>query len=271
VQGLLHPYVDGELAAAEQLRVEAHLIECEECRTGYQHLREVVDIVRGSQPLYPVRADLSLKLESIVEDRRSRSGQHRRYRVAAVIGVFAATLVAFAVVPGFGQKRFTSFAADTHREYAQGSLRLGVTSDEPAVVSNWLKSHLPFHLSLPDFAGELPASKNYSLVGAGMIEFDGQDVAYLAYTMAEHRISLLVSSDVNIAPVGGETYASGKLLFHFSSEKGLKLITWRDRGLSYALVSDVQVGGAKSCVVCHGASEERRKFEDLHRLDSDER
>jgi anti-sigma factor RsiW len=271
VQGLLHSYVDGELPATEQLRVEAHLVECEECRVEYQHIREVVDVVRGSQPLYPARADLSVNLESIVEDHRSSAGRRRRYRVSAVIGAFAATLVAFAVVPGLGHKPFTSFAADTHREYAHGALRLGVTSDEPAVVSTWLKSHLPFHLSLPDFAGELPASKSYSLVGAGMIKFGGQDVAYLAYTMADHPISLLVSSNANIAPASGETYTSGKLLFHFSSEKGLKLITWRDRGLSYALVSDVQVAGAKSCVVCHGSSEERRKFEDLHRLNTEER
>ena len=82
VQGLLHPYVDGELPAAEQLRVEAHLVECEVCRVEYQHVREVVDIIRGSQPLYPARAELSIKLESIVEDQRLSAGRRRRHRVA---------------------------------------------------------------------------------------------------------------------------------------------------------------------------------------------
>jgi hypothetical protein len=72
----------------------------------------------------------------------------------------------------------------------------------------------------------------------------------------------MVSSRASILPaVGGETYVSGKLQFHFSSESGLKLITWRDRGLSYALVSDIQVAGALSCIVCQGATEDRRKFE----------
>ena len=97
------------------------------------------------------------------------------------------------------------------------------------------------------------------------MQFDGQDIAYLAYTMEGRPISLLVSSSANVLPSSGEAFTSGKLVFHFSSEDGLKLITWRDRGLSYALVSDVQIEGAQSCVVCHGAESERQKFENLLR------
>ena len=97
------------------------------------------------------------------------------------------------------------------------------------------------------------------------MHFDGQEVAYLAYRMEGRPISLLVSSSAEVLPSSGQAYTSGKLTFHFSSEQGLKLITWRDRGLSYALVSDVQVEGAQSCVVCHGAESERDKFENLLR------
>jgi anti-sigma factor RsiW len=182
-------------------------------------------------------------------------------------GAFAVTMLLFAALPMRLTPRFTSFAAETHLQYAQGALPLSVASSEPVVVSAWLAGHLPFHLSLPNFAPENGAPKSYSLVGARTMEFKGQQVAYLAYTMAEHPISLFVASNSRVSSSEkGEAYTSGKLLFHFSNEKGLKLITWEDRGLSYALVSDVQVEGAQSCVVCHGSEQERRKFENLRRV-----
>lgn len=268
-RGWIHLYVDGELGAREQLEFEAHLFECGNCRAEYDSVRQVVDTVRGSKPLYPAGALLPVKVREILESDRSKRQRRIRVRATMMAASFAATILLFAVLPTLRSQRFTSFAAETHLEYAQGSLPLGIASDQPDVVSAWLQTHLPFHLGLPNFASQTPGGpKSYSLVGARLMQFDGQDVAYLAYTMETRPISLLVSSNARVMPSGGEAYTSGKLVFHFSSEKGLKLITWRDRGLSYALVSDVQVEGAQSCIVCHGSKTERQKFENLLRLES---
>jgi len=49
----------------------------------------------------------------------------------------------------------------------------------------------------------------------------------------------------------------------FSSAQGLRVITWKDKGLAYAQVSDLDVKGAESCIICHGAEGGRRKFEGL--------
>jgi mono/diheme cytochrome c family protein len=76
-------------------------------------------------------------------------------------------------------------------------------------------------------------------------------------------ISLLISSSSRIMPSGGESYHSGGLTFYFSAEPGLRIITWKDKGLTYAQVSDLDVQGAESCAICHGAEGERRKFEGL--------
>jgi len=64
-------------------------------------------------------------------------------------------------------------------------------------------------------------------------------------------------------PESGEKYQSGGLTFYFSSEAGLRIISWEDRGLTYAQVSDLSAKGAESCVICHGAEGERQKFEGL--------
>jgi anti-sigma factor RsiW len=86
------------------------------------------------------------------------------------------------------------------------------------------------------------------------------DVAYLAYSMNRRPISLLVTSASQVKPGGGQTFRTGGIEFHFSSERGLRLITWSDRGLSYALVSDPGVTGAESCVICHGSTADRKKI-----------
>jgi anti-sigma factor RsiW len=264
----LHGYIDGELEPAKQLAFEAHLSDCADCSAEYDRVRQVVDVVRGARPLYPAPAALSPKLQTLVQRSQDHGRRRRTFRLTAMIGAFAATILLFAILPMRLSQRFTSFAAETHLRYAQGALPLGVSSQDSTIVSAWLQAHLPFHLSLPNFPANAGVTKSYSLVGARSMRFDGHDIAYLAYTMGEHPISLLVSSSADVIPSGGAAYTSGNLLFHFSSEKGLKLITWRDRGLSYALVSDVQVSGAESCVVCHGSDQERRKFENLLKLES---
>jgi hypothetical protein len=54
---------------------------------------------------------------------------------------------------------------------------------------------------------------------------------------------------------------SGGLTFFLESVAGLNVITWTDKGLTYALASDLEVSGERSCLVCHGSPEERRKIE----------
>jgi hypothetical protein len=95
------------------------------------------------------------------------------------------------------------------------------------------------------------------------MQYRGDDLAYLAYEMDGKPISLLISSSSRVAPSGGENYQAGGLMFYFSSDQGLRIITWKDKGLTYAQVSDLDVKGAESCAICHGAEGEYRKFEGL--------
>jgi anti-sigma factor RsiW len=160
-----------------------------------------------------------------------------------------------------GRSGYEQFAAQAHRDYARGAFPLDVASSQPQVVSDWLEPRVPFHLTLPNYPEGGP--KRYTLAGARLMQYRGEDVAYLAYEMDRKPISLLISSSSRVMPSGGETYQSGGLTFYFASEQGLRIITWRDRGLTYAQVSDLDVKGAESCVICHGAEGERRKFEGL--------
>jgi hypothetical protein len=41
------------------------------------------------------------------------------------------------------------------------------------------------------------------------------------------------------------------------------VITWSDRGLTYALVSDLDERGQQSCIVCHEGTKDRDFIEPL--------
>lgn len=254
-------YVDRELAGAEALELEAHLTECTACRQAYEQLRETVDVLRGARPLYEAPERSFTAVESMVAGWERRQVRRRWAPWAAA----AALLLAVVGVAWFSTARsgYEVFAARAHQGFARGAFPLDVSSSEPRVVSAWLEPRVPFHLSLPNYPEGGP--KRYSLAGARLMQYRGEDVAYLAYEMDRKPISLLISGSPRITPAGGESYQSGGLTFHFSSEQGLRIITWTDKGLAYAQVSDLNVKGAESCAICHGAERERRKFEDLRK------
>jgi cytochrome c553 len=91
------------------------------------------------------------------------------------------------------------------------------------------------------------------------MQYRGKDVAYLSYEMNHKPILLLISSSSGIKPSGDESYQSGRasLLLPFGS--GLAHHHLERQG------SDLDAKGADSCVICHGAEGERRKFEGISR------
>lgn len=251
-------YVDREVSGAEALEFEAHLTDCAECRRVYDDMRETVDAVRGARPLYDVPDESFAAVQSLVSEWQGRQGQRRWMTVAAMVVLLLAAALTWVSTRPSGYEKF---AAQAHRNFARGTFPLDVASSQPQVVANWLEPRVPFRLTLPNYPEG--GRKRYALAGARLMQYRGEDVAYLAYEMDRKPISLLISSSSRIVPSGGESYQSGGLTFYFSAEQGLRIISWKDKGLTYAQVSDLDVQGAESCVICHGAEGERRKFEGL--------
>lgn len=261
---LLQLYLDRELAPGDELEFEAHLMVCGSCRDEYEKVREIVDTVRGARPLFEPSAGFRQTIGDMV--RNAAGKQVRRFAIPAGIpATIAACLVLLATLLPLRSASFTAYAADTHLRFATGKLPLDIESDHALVVSAWLERHLRFALPLRGSPIEGNDPRPYTLEGARLVQFDGEDVAYLAYRMGGRPISLLVTSSRSIVPSGREVYRSGNLSFHFSERDGVKLITWQDRDLVYALASDLDVSPAQSCVVCHGSAAERSRFENLLR------
>ena len=130
------------------------------------------------------------------------------------------------------------------------------------MVSRWFEGRVPFRLKLPEYPVGPGEEKFYQLEGGRLVSFrdDARGLRGLPHGGGAHLAARHLRQP---GPAGrGQTWSRpAACVFHLESVDGLKVITWTDNGLTYALASDVTVSGARSCLVCHGSREERRKVE----------
>jgi anti-sigma factor RsiW len=240
---------------------------CPACRRVLADEEAVVDAVRraASRPQAP--AELRAHVEALMAAPSARRSTRIWVAAAAVVLLAVAGSVAHRLAPRAVEQapvpasELALLAADTHLRYTRGQLPLEVGSERPEVVSGWFSGRVPFNLTLPDYPLAPGERKPYHLLGGRLVAYRGDYAAYVAYLMDDRPISLLATSAQLAQPVGGETVRFGSLVFHQQSVNGLKVITWTDKGLTYALASDLSVNGSQSCTVCHGSAEERRRLE----------
>lgn len=153
--------------------------------------------------------------------------------------------------------KFAEFAVRTHRQHAQGSLALDVRSDSQQTVNEWFKRKSQFSLTLPTSPAVPGEERPYRLEGAGLVPLVSKTAAYIAYQMQTGPVSLIVTPDSVAVASGGVEVAFKKVSFHYRTVEGLKVVTWSQHGLTYALVSQEGNNTQRSCMVCHSAMRDR--------------
>jgi anti-sigma factor RsiW len=259
---LLTAYLDGELVNGEAATIEGHLRECADCREILRGESAVASAIAGGVPRHRAPEALGEQVRRIV------ARPPRRAPWVLAVSVALATLVVASFAWWRGTLRTTpahpemvTVAVDSHLRHADGRLPLEIRSDSPEAVSQWFEGRVPFHVTVPAYPVAPGERKFYSLEGARLVTVGGDYAAYLSYRMDGRPISLLIASADKVRPSGRDTVTWGPLTFYCDTAAGLKVITWSDNGLTYALASDVAVSGARSCMVCHGTPSERRKIE----------
>jgi anti-sigma factor RsiW len=283
-------YLDDELQGAERSALEAHIGECSECARLLEAERRFLEAVRGSSPLHLTPPEIRETVERLLSVELSRSDQSQNWRqrlqstvakvgsvlsrplpswsMAATIIIAAGLLLTLVLVQYHNKTNkvpsdFALMAVDTHQRHQRNQLPLEITSDRPEQISGWFAGKVPFRLTLPNYQESSGQEKLYTLEGARLVGYRNDYAAYVAYKMRSQPISLVVTSESVARPSGGEEIASRGLTFHYDSIQGLKVITWSDRGLTYALVSDLEERGQKSCIVCHQGTKDQDFIECL--------
>ena len=256
---MVSPYLDGELLDEDRGAFEEHAGACPGCRRSLQDEAEIVELLRNATLRESAPPQLRRSVRQLLA-----TPQLSRQRIAWWLAGAASALLAVSLVghraatPGLAAGsagRFVAAAVDTHLRFRRGQLPLEVRSDRPRTVSRWFSGKVPFEVTLPHYEAPPEEEKLYRLEGGRLVALDDDYAAHVAYRMAGEAISLLVTTAAHVTPSGGEVVSLGRLRFHVQAVAGLNVISWSDKGLTYALVSDLTVAGSRSCLVCHKSLE----------------
>ncbi|HKP85889.1 MAG TPA: zf-HC2 domain-containing protein [Blastocatellia bacterium] len=280
-------YLDDELSGSDLAAFEAHLESCASCKGTVSSERRFIESVREAKPLAVAPPELRTRVEKILNNaapayaappelrRRVReslfaaaspfnlSSRRRRVALTAIAVFIIALPIAWystRLRNSFESRppsAFAMMAVDTHLRHLRGQLPFEITSEFPEEISRWFEGKVPFSFKLPKYQEESGQEKLYRLEGARLVGFKSDYAAFVAYRMQERPISLVVTSAQVAVPSGGEQIISKGLTFHYDWIDGLKVITWSDRGLTYALVSNLEERGQQSCMVCHAGTKDR--------------
>ncbi len=284
-------YLDDELQGSERAALETHLSGCDACRQLIDGERRFLEVIRGSRPLHIAPPELRASVEHTLSEKSSphAASPELRNRIQRSLGqlgsttfalinphrLLAAAAVVMALMIGiwsvteYRKQRpnppsdFALMAVDTHQRHLRNQLPLEIASDAPERVSAWFAGKVPFSVTLPNYQESSGQEKLYRLEGARLVGYKNDYAAYVAYRMRMQPISLVVTSEAVAQPSGGEEIVSKGLTFHYDTIQGLKVITWSDRGLTYALVSDLEQRGQQSCIVCHQGTKDQDFIESL--------
>jgi anti-sigma factor RsiW len=288
IRARLALYLDEELEGGERAVFEAHLHNCTACRPIVAAERAFLDAVRRSQPLYLASDALRSRVEKVIsegpavvaappslkqriQESLAQLGTRRPAPIARWIVALAAIVILILPVAiwlmtrhdynaqfsGPGPSNFALMAAETHLRHTRGQLPLEIASSGPERISEWFANKVSFSVKLPNYQESSGQEKLYRLEGARLVGYKDDYAAYVAYQMRTRPISLVITSDAVAQPSGGEEIKAKGLTFHYDAIQGLKVITWSDRGLTYALVSDLDERGQESCVVCHQGAKDQ--------------
>lgn len=256
-------YVDGEIVGEDRGVLESHFATCPACRRLLDDERAMSALLHSSHQAPEAPSALRERVHTLLSPKRILRPVPWLVLAVFVVGValtgaFLARGRASSNVPG-ETSELATLAADTHLRYSRGQLPLEVRTERPQQLSSFFSGRVPFHLTIPDYQVGPGEQKFYRLEGGRLVSFHNDYAAYVAYRMDTEPVSLLVTTAAHVPPRRAEAVRSGRLTFYIEAVAGLQVITWSDKGLTYALASDVAVSGERSCMVCHGSPEERER------------
>jgi anti-sigma factor (TIGR02949 family) len=245
-QRRLHAYLDQELDRASAAAIDQHLASCPSCKAAFASQSALSSAIRRHADYHHgAPRELAGRI-------RARLGSERKARwqwpqlgrwlpvgaaaaIAAVISWTAA--IEYASVPGDPMLAEQVIAG--HARAIVTHHLMEVASSDQHTVKPWLSSKLDFSLPVPDLA-----ASGYPLAGGRLDYLDNRAVAALVYRSRQHVIDLFVWPDAK----PGE--APPRML----SKQGYHVLGWKDDGMNYWAVSDVNPADLKAFAAAYASA-----------------
>jgi anti-sigma factor RsiW len=231
---LVHGYIDGELALAENLEFEAHVKDCVACREILREQQELKDAIREHARYHAAPDGLeqrirgAISLPSILPPAEPAPAIPRRaawqplaVAAALMLAVVSSSGVTYYLTGRSAGPEIADQALDDHLRSLMANHLTDVASSNQHTVKPWFAGKLDLSPPVKDLAEE-----GFPLIGGRLDYLNDRPVAALVYRHGEHVINVFVA-----AATAAREPAS-------LTRRGYNLLHWTHDTMAYWAVSD---------------------------------
>lgn len=192
---LLHPYLDGEMDAAQRAAVDEHLKSCDDCRLSLEHLQMLKRALQMPELRYTASDVLRHKIKTKLReaDARARRPAFPRLGAAAAAALIAVALVWNFMPHGPGTPRvmdddaMVDSAVDQQQLAAKSGHFTDYASSNPSTLQRWFGHKLAYVPPVPDLRAQ-----GYTLLGARVDKVGDEPAAALVYLRGSDMVTVFV-------------------------------------------------------------------------------
>ena len=230
---LVPQLLDGEAGPLRRWFVTRHLAQCAACSAQLEELRAMQAALRTNLPYHRASPTLAARIGAMLPreemPRPARSPARRpalAFTGTGLAGALAGVALTLLLVRGGAPNDAAVQAVidSAIRSRMADHLTDVLTSDQHT-VKPWLSARLNVSPSVPELKAQ-----GFPLVGGRLDYVDGHPAAAVVYRHAQHVINLFAWASPGKPDTG----------FHMESHQGFNVVSWRQGGLSYYAVSDVE-------------------------------
>ncbi len=225
-------YLDGEFAETDRAEFEAHLSDCEGCRAKVRVQAEWKQAIKAAAPHELAPAALRNRIARSIARESKPMLTWRQWAVRAMPAAAAVGLVATFMV---SKVQWSPVAADVVDKWHRKPIPVEVKGGNDQ-VKQWFSGKVDFAVRPPRLC-KTPAP--CQLQGARLASVADHPAAYLVYEINGDKVSVFMF-DANDLPI--ETrhkMVVDNREVYFDQEHGYNVALFRDRGVGYAIASDL--------------------------------
>jgi anti-sigma factor RsiW len=231
---LLAQLVDGALGPFRRWFVTRHLADCAACSTELEELQSMQAAIRSHLPYHHAPPGLAARIGAMLPREEVPAPSQSRMRMPAfafagsgLAGALAGVALTLLVFGGGGASddAVVRSVIGSHIRSMMADHLTDVPTSDQHTVKPWLSARLDVSPSVRDLK-----DKGFPLIGGRLDYVDGHPAAAVVYRHDKHVINLFAWASAGKPDSG----------FHDESRQGFNVVTWRQGGITYYAVSDVE-------------------------------